>query len=85
MSFYSRDEADFFMPVITVTLFNPSNWYTVTQLGDRNSIMPVVVLSRATQGLPFKVTVTHNNTPVIPEGLGRGVTNSTPTFRQLCF
>ena len=27
----------------------------------------------------------HNITPVIPERLGRGVPNSTPTFRQLCF
>ena len=27
----------------------------------------------------------HNITPVIPEGLSRGVPNSTPTFHQLCF
>ena len=41
-------------------------------------------------GAKVNITSTniHNITSrlcVIPEGLGRGVPNSTPTFRQLCF
>ena len=31
------------------------------------------------------ITNIHNITPVIPEGLDRGVPNITPTFGQLCF
>ena len=32
----------------------------------------------------FKLSI-HNITPVIPEGLDRGVPNGTPTFCQLFF